>query len=297
MTSIIGSEIPIELWKEETFHMPICLVNSYEAVLQAHNLMSTALDTRNRDGIFGGPSREETLLHFALRYGVSTTRVESLVLDPASAFGRISSDLIATLSSGSISILDVPCGCGAAGVSLLTTIAALRANGLLPKLPLDVKITGGDCSTTGRSIYLQMVEKITPFLNSVGMGIELTAVNWDATNPDTTANMVDQWFEHSIGSPEYLVIVANFSGEAGSNFQQYSRSFQHIDERLHNKRSTLVWVEPQMLGARNFLERIQALFSRRQSDGGQLTHSYRWYQPLQRRVLYCDVLVYRYNRS
>lgn len=297
MPSITSSEIPSELWGENALHMPGCLITSYEAMLEELDLLVTALDTSPRDDIFGGPGREETLDHFALRYGVSTSRVESLVLDPDSKFGNIPDALITSLSSGTITILDVPCGCGAAGISLLTTIAALRVNSLLPKLPLDVTITGGDCSEVGRSIYSQLVEKLTPSFNSVGISVQLNTLDWEATDSDTTAHIVDQWFASSNNSREYLVIVANFSGNAGNQFQRYSRSFEHIDERLYDKKSTVVWVEPSMRGSRSFLKRIQGLFWRRQSDGGQLEHDYSWYHPLQDRILPCSVLVYRYVRS
>jgi len=131
----------------------------------------------------------------------------------------------------------------------------------------------------------------------VGIRIRLNTLSWDATNPDTTAGLVDEWFRNSLDSREYLAVVANFSGEAGRGFGRFARSFQHIDERLHDKQSTIVWVEPGMPGARSFLQRIQGLFSRRQPDGSQSAYEYFWYHPLQARRLPCSVLVYRYKRS
>ena len=89
MPSITSSDIPTELWKQDMLCMPACLTTSYRSILEEYNMLKTALNTRDVRTPIGGLSREDTLLHFALRYGVSTSRVESLVLDPSSAFGTI----------------------------------------------------------------------------------------------------------------------------------------------------------------------------------------------------------------
>jgi hypothetical protein len=172
----------------------------------------------------------------------------------------------------------------------------LRNETVLPKLPLDIDITGGDCSKTGREIYEEMIAKLKPTLNRVGIGINLKTAYWDATNPNTTASLVDTWFSNSIGN-EYLAIIANFSGEAGKRFDEFKRSFEHIHERLHDKSCTVVWVEPQMHGAMSFLKRVQQFASGWRTTEKPLSHEYDWYNSLQKRKLPCKVLVCRYKRS
>ncbi len=215
--------------------IPICLSRSYTELLQVYGMMDAAFSKEDVAGPIGGEGREATLQHFALRYGVSSCRIESLVLDPRIAFGNISDDLITSLSSGRMSILDAPCGSGAVGASLLSSIAVLRKNVVLPKLPLDIDITGGDFSETALEIYTKIIAKLEPTLNSVGIGINLKTVSWDATNPDTTASLVDTWFGNNIAYSEYLAIIANFSGEASKRFADFERSFEHIHERLYNE--------------------------------------------------------------
>lgn len=291
------SDIPEELWAQEMLFMPICLSGSYTELLQGYGKMDAAVSLEDVAGPIGGEGREATLEHFARRYGVSSCRIESLVLDPRIAFGNISDDLVTSLSSGRIAILDAPCGSGAVGASLLSSIAVLRKNSVLPKLPLDIDITGGDCSETAREIYTKMIAKLEPALNIVGIEINLKTVPWDARNADTTASLVDTWFGNNIGYSEYLAIIANFSGEAGKSFEDFRRSFQHIHDRLYNKKCTVVWVEPEMPGAQTFLQKIQQALWRKKPIESPVAHTYHWYNPLQKRKLPCRVLVYRYKRA
>lgn len=298
MPVLAESDIPEELWAQEMLFMPACLSTLYVKLLQDYGIMNLALSSKFVSGPIGGKNRKETLQHFSLRYGVSVCRVESLLLDPHIAFRSVSKDLVTSLSSGRISILDTPCGTGAVGASLLSTIAVLRKNGVLPKLPLDIHITGGDFSDLGREIYEKIITKLEPSLNSVGVSINFKTVPWDGTNPDTTALLVDTWFDNSTEAAEYLAIVANFSGEAGKRFIEFQRSFQHIHERLYNKKCTMIWVEPEMRGAKTFFEKIKLLFAlRKRFQENPLAHTYYWHHPLQKCRFPCTVLVYQYERS
>ena len=74
------------------------------------------------------------------------TRVQCVLLDPHDAFDEISHELLLTLSSHRIALLDLPCGSGAGGIALLTTIKELRIAGIIPSTPLTVEIIGADIS-------------------------------------------------------------------------------------------------------------------------------------------------------
>lgn len=301
MMPVLGRmDIPKELWFEETLFMPNCLSTSYKKLLEEYKVMEVALDTRDANGPIGGKSLEETLQHFARRFGVSTCRVESLVLDPYNAFDTVSGDLLTSLSCGRVSVLDVPCGTGAVGASLLSGIATLRARGVLPKLPLDVAITGGDLSGSALDIYTKMIAELKPTLGTVGINVDLTITEWDAAMPETTARLIDTWFSKSTGTGEYLAIVANFSGEASKRYKEFESSFQHIPARLYDKKCTIVWVEPMMSGAVTFLEKIHQNFQKlifwRSIPEKPLGYKYNWYHPFQKAKLPCFVLVQRYER-
>lgn len=300
MSVLSESDIPKELWSSDMLHMPGCLCTSYANLLHECGLMEAACSTEDVKGAIGGRSREESMKHFCTRYGVSTCRVQSLVLDPHRALGIVPDDLLTSLSSGRVTILDIPCGAGAVGAGLLATVAALREHSVLPKLPLDVVIVGGDCSNTATGLYERMIAALCPTLKAVGVNATLSTAIWDGTKSDDTARLMDKWFQNSAGFDEHLVIVANFSGEAGKRFASFERSLQHVHERLYDRKCTMVWVEPDMPGAKDFFEairkRLPSWVAPKAIPNGALGHSYKWWHPFQKRQLPCKVLVFRYVR-
>ncbi len=281
--------------------MPNCLISSYKQALEHHDVMEMAMSTEKIRRLIGGQSKEDTLQHFAMRYGVSVCRAESLVIDPKRAFASIPEDLIVTLSDGPVSILDVPCGTGAAGTSLLSTIAALRASNVIPKLPLTVKITGGDYSNYSLDIYKEIIASLTSAFRSVGIIVHFTPFLCDVRKPETTAALVDHWFQASENSEEFLAVIANFSGEAGRSFSEVKRSFEHIHERLHDKTSSVIWIEPEMKGAKTYLNKIKRLMESiswfTSSENISYEYEYKWFHPFQRRKLPCRIIVQRYVRT
>ena len=302
MAILIKNKIPAELWNQKMIHMPIVLVDSYKKFLEHYKIMNIALSTENRKGAIGGSGFEETLQHFALRYGVSVCRVESLIIDPDQAFNSISDDFLNTFSEGKVSILDAPCGTGAAGISIISTIAALRQSELLPKLPLNIMITAGDYSETALHIYDQMVNDLIMYLKPVGIDVSFSKAIWNAKHPDTTAALVDKWFETSQDADEFLSIIANFSGESTKSFSEFQRSFEHIHERLYDKKASVVWIEPQMSSAKKYFQRIAQLMEKAKNwfsknNKNKLDYTYHWYHPFQKRKLKCNIMVQKYIRN
>lgn len=301
MRVLCEKDIPKELWFDKTLYVPQCLCTPYEYLLKHYDMMDECLCADHQSGPIGGESKEETLMHFAHRYGVSTCRIESLALDPVHAFGAISDDLLTTFTDGHVALLDVPCGTGAVGASLLSTVAALRQAKTIPQEPLDIAITGGDYSQTALDIYSQMISELQPVLSSVGIQVNLTTQLWDGKKPDSTASLVDVLFEVSPDAEEFLIIIANFSGQAGITFPAFERSFQHIHERFHEKPCTTMWVEPIMKGADTFMGKVRRMFdSISWFSGNQekpIQHIYDWFHPFQQRRYRCTMMIHRYERA
>jgi len=287
--SLLGKEgIPAQLWQNETLNLPPCLCGSYQKMLQYHNLYQEALDTTPDERIYGGRSSEETLRHFAKRYGVSVARLESLVVDPHEAFGSISCDMGVSLAEGHVSILDIACGSGAVGASLLSTISVLRANKKLPKLPLQVSIVAGDCSQTALEMYQQMMKDLTPALKNVGIDVSFVSKQWEAEESSSTSELFDLLFEVDPNSEEYLVVIANFAGYLSAHFNQFDDSVKHIFDRTSNKKCTIMWVE--------YIVK-QRVPWRSSAEKSPFSHRYAWYHPFQMRSLPCAVLVKEYRRD
>lgn len=295
------NELPEVVWNNSTLYLPPVLIEAYVSVLRDLGLLSAAMNANPISGPVGGRSLSETREHFVTRFGVSAARIQSLVMDPDNAFSKYHQDLLSTFSDGTVALLDVPCGCGAASISLLVSISLLREHGFLPRLPLNVSITGGDFSEEGLSLFESLLLRIQPHLRLQGIHVQLQTLCWDATRADQTANLVDHWFSQAEGSEEYYVLVANFSGAATRGYNKFENSFRHFHERLHNKPSTVIWVEPTMKGALKFLSKIRKFIAEIPWFGsvlnGCLSHEYRWFHPLQEKSHPCRLMVEKYTKT
>jgi len=298
------SDIPTEIWQDNTLHMPASLASCYDLNLNKHSAMPIALDPQDPGGFVGGPTPQDTLQHFARRYGVGSCRIESLVIDPREAFQDIPDFVIAGLAGGDVAILDVACGCGAVGASLLSTIAVLRKNRKLPKLPLNVTVVGGDCSDLALQIYTDMMVDLVPVLDEVGINLNLIPVKWKAEASYTTAEMLDILMKKTTSKEEYFVYVANFSGALDKHYSSFRDSIHHIFDRTSNTNCTVLWVEPgNMPSAREVLKKIAKLlkeilpWSASSSNEPIEFNSYKWLHPFQLRTHPCRVLVQTFYTS
>jgi hypothetical protein len=238
--------IPNELWSDGALQLPELATNAYYDELNRLGLLEKAKEGTDEKAIHGGVGATETLEHFMHRFAASAGRVEFCVLAPHQDFASVSDALISDLAEGHVAILDIPCGSGSSVIALLTTITFLRSAKILPTLPLKITVVGGDCSTKALEISESMMNRLKPLLASYGVNLEWELIEWDATRADSTANLIDRWFEVSAGAFEYIVCIANFSGaliDAGI-FDQFSPSLEQILGRLHDKKSALMWVEP-----------------------------------------------------
>lgn len=294
-------DIPRQLWNNDVICMPDCLVVSYDATLEEYNVKQLALDLQGPARIIGGPTLEATLEHFARRYGVSSCRIESLVIDPHSAFFSVSDDLVSIFSEGKIALLDIACGSGSVGASLLSTFYVLRREHKLPITPTTIQIIGGDCSPYALDIYEKMMERLLTKLETTGIHSNLQTVKWQAEASYATSELFDLLFDKNPDADEYIVFIANFSGAMDPHFEEYKGSIQHIFDRTHNRRCAIVWVEP------GGYSRAMSLFAKirkivemtpwaRANQTGPIYHDYQWLHPLQNRHLPCKVLLKAYNR-
>jgi len=294
--------IPAQLWEHDVVQMPRALAEIYTEYLKHLGRHNEALDQVPDDAaLIGGSSDEATLAHFTHRFAVSAVRLEYVVLDPHDAFGEIPSDLLVTLTDGRIAVLDVPCGTGAGTLALLGTLAELRAQQAGASLPLTLHITAGDVASKALDIYQALLSRTAPWLRSQGIQVHWDIAHWDAGQPNTTAALVDRWFHMAEGAEEYVVLIAAFSGAGAGHFAEFQRSFQHITERLHDKRCAILWVEPRWNQGRSFLQKIKNLFdripwfTRKVSEPVEAT--FRWYHPIKHATIdRGSVLVKQYSR-
>ena len=302
MGMLSNKDYPRKLWKNNTLYMPDCLVSSYDVLLDEYGIKNMALELHDPGRVIGGPTLQATLEYFARRYGVSACRIESLILDPDGAFLSISDDLTKIFSEGNIALLDVACGSGSVGASLLSTFLILRKEQVLPMMPTSINIVGGDCSPYALEIYTKMMTRLLHDLEGAGIQSHLHTINWLAEESYTTSELFDLFFSQNPEADEYVVFIANFSGAMDSHSDEYKSSIQHMFDRTHNKRCVIVWVEPgNYHSALHFFENLRRIIDltgwRRSTQIGPIEHDYKWFHPLQNRVLPCRVLIKAYDNN
>ena len=255
--------IPRNLWSQSVIHLPPNLIRIYKDALLSRNLFVDACGPSPEESdIIGGDSDSATIKYFTHRFATSAVRLEYLVLNPIKQFDKIASDLLTSLTDGKITILDIPCGSGAGILSLLGTIAELRSQRCIVQLPVSICITGGDYSNNALEIYNSLLPELNVWVQQYGINISWNTHDWDATRPDSTAQLIDNWFNSASGEEEYLVLINAFSGAGNRDFDSIQRSIQHITERLYNKSCTIVWVEPSWGESQSLFKKLKKLFEK-----------------------------------
>ncbi|MEO6809544.1 MAG: hypothetical protein ABI353_10585, partial [Isosphaeraceae bacterium] len=286
-------------------HLPRDLNEVYHRRLQDLKLLDMAKSFNGHHGGHGGQSEVETHKHFACLYANSASRVQCVVLNPHAVFDDISHDLLLTLSSHRIALLDIPCGSGAGGIALITTVKELRTAGVIPNTPLSVDIFAADYSPSALDLYESQVSLLRPKLAESGISVSLHRYPWDATQLQQTSDLIDDYIAHQAN--EYLVLMANFSGEGKSQFPKFERSFEHIFVRFSNRRVkvvTILWIEPQgKSGFRHITKLTQVIskiigyFSRVDPNMAYLECEYAWFSFIQSKQLKSGVAVHAYKRD
>jgi hypothetical protein len=256
MTQIPPAALPASLWRDGMYHVAPHLQDAYVEQLKKRGLWDLAKSNTKQKRIYGGESLEETHDHFALRFSASVIRVQNVLLDANSNFGTIPFEICQIFSSHSVSVLDVPCGTGAGGLALLSVIHELRKAGIIPRLPLNISMRGGDFSPHALEIYRDQVARLTPEYASSGMNINIELTDWNAMDLASTTNLYDLWEKESLASQERVMLAANFSGDGKSMNRELDESMGHLCVRAAKVRTTLLWIEPGEGDGRSFLKRI-----------------------------------------
>jgi len=300
-------DIPTSLWSNSILSLPDKLTSAYRGVLKKNGLLEAAKKPPNSDKIFGGNSKQDSDDHFTHRFVNSAGRTEFAVLSPDPALIQVSEALLSALSDGRVGVLDIPCGAGASTCALVATIAALRAQNVMPNLPLALDILGGDTSPHSRDLFAQMLSEMKPRLEELGIHLSWDVIDWDGTSSDSTAKLVDEFFSLAGSAEELIVSISNFSGALGTNeaFDQFSASFDQIVSRMHNRTATIAWIEPKdfnkakktfMLVIAYLVKSFADLFKSQKSTQPQ-SANYDMRDPMTQKVFQTGVAVLQLRRT
>ena len=243
--------LPASLWdgSEQQMTLPPDLADAYLECLREAGLQELSLARdRNRSPV-GGLSQEATDEHFAQAFDGSAARVLLTLLDPKGDMPRLADRLIRTLSGNHLLLIDAPCGAGAGSLTLLAGIAELRAQNLLPRQPLDVRLIGAELSEPARGYAAAMLDRIRQPLARQGIFVSESFVGWDALCQQSTTALCREVVLASPYTRRTLLLVANFS-----SFLVREKKRKQAEPQLNElfryaasaRGGWALWVEPQM---------------------------------------------------
>ncbi len=220
-------------------------------------------------GAIGGRNPKEAEEHFLAAFSGSCARLKLAVLDPKGEMQDASNLFLQSFSGGSVSLMDLPCGAGAATAALLGTIAELRRREILPALPLDVYLVGGDISARSLGYAGQLLTAMEPELRRRGIRLYPLFAEWNILDANSTTGLLRRWMEHTAGCREHFLLVANCSGflHDMGKFKEAKIQLEEVFRWAAERQSTVAWMEPQTDQAMKrmwpmILGRMQSLLAR-----------------------------------
>ena len=267
MSRLIEQEnIPRSLWRpdQETLVLPHSLTNCWKSILDQKGLLENAT-TEIGDGETGGIDEKSTYEHYSFRYNGSCARFQLTFLDPKDDLKEVSNAFVKSLAGNDVFIADIPSGTGAASLSLLSNIAQLREENVIPRLPLKIKILAGEISQTAIQLFKEAFNEINPYLKDNFIEVELNFMEWNVREADSTSQLIKEITLMSHGSSNKILLLANFTGflEQDKNWGEVQDKFEEIFRHFSGKSTIAIWLEPKMnLVVDNFWPRTVSWFKR-----------------------------------
>lgn len=250
---VSDQDIPDSLWSPSGRHLiiPPALVRAYAKAIRAHNLENLSQRGGAGSGPVGGLSKDASDQHFAQSFSGSVARMQLAALDPDCHAAHVADAFAKMLAGGRILIIDVPSGSGAASLALLCTICELRAKGVLPRLPLDIVLIGGEISPYARAYSQYLLTEVRSDLSDQAINVESSLVHWDACDRASTTLLVKQIVRSIDGCAGALMVVANFNGflhQSGKQ-KEVRPQLEELFRYAASSNTTAIWIEPQNNGA------------------------------------------------
>lgn len=273
------ADIPDTLWHAsyERLHLAPDLLTAWKHLLQHAGLEEKALQPVP-EGKIGGLSKEETDDHLAWRFSGSSARVQLGLLDPRGELSGVTDAFAKVFSGGTVLVADLPCGSGAAVLTLLASIAELRRQGRIPRHPLHIKVVGGELSEFARDYASLAMNHIKDALAEQAIWVSAEFLSWNALDKFSTADLTNRLTVLGQECSARLMVLANFSGflQGEGKWKEARPQFESlfVHGRAHN--SFVLWIEPQtrkVLGLDAFFSRaidwFKKLFSAHQTQDEQ----------------------------
>lgn len=230
----------------EVLHLPPSLVSAYRTTLAAHGLDPLRKQRNPESPPVGGPSQEATNIHFSQAFDGSSARAALAITNPKNGWTRAANAFIESLSGNAVCLVDAPCGAGATSLTFLTSVAELRAQGVLPRLPLDVVLIGAELSAPARTYAAEMYFKLEPFLRQQAVFFRFDLMHWDVLDAVANRDVIRAAVRAFAVPCKRLLLVANFSDFLERN-RKRKEAMPQLDAlflQLSGKDAIAVWIEP-----------------------------------------------------
>jgi hypothetical protein len=248
--------------------LPPALVAAHSAVIQNDTQLQAVPPRAASDSPVGGVGDDETRTHFVQAFDGSCARCLLAILDPKSEVIFSSNRLVRSLAGNTVCFTDAPCGAGAAFASFLTALADLRLHGVLPRVPLDVKLIGADVSPLARNYALRVLTEIRSTLADQAIFVQEDFVNWDVLSQQSNMDLIRKIILGSHQREKKLLSMANFTDFLISK-NQYSAAEAQLIELFRYcavPGGSAIWIEPSSnLAVRpktGLFARIKVLFTK-----------------------------------
>lgn len=269
MTRLIKpDDIPESLWlaKSKCIQLAPDLVEAWKQLLRHSGLYEKAQQKVPKN-IVGGFSKEATDEHLAWRFSGSSARVQLGLLDPHNELNGATDAFARIFSGGTILVADLPCGSGAAVLTLLATVAELRRQGRVPREPLHVKVIGGELSKFARDYASLAMNHLKTSLSEQAIWVTAEFISWDALDKFSTADLTNLLTLRGQGCSARLMILANFSGflQGHGKWKEATPQFASLFIHGRANESYVIWIEPQensVLSEGGFFERVLEWFKK-----------------------------------
>jgi SAM-dependent methyltransferase len=229
----------------KALRLPRMLIEVYGEMLDELSLRADAEDqSPNDEGPQGGKTEQETRKHFSRNFSGSCARVQFVALDPKEVF-KTTRDTFARMFSGShLHLLDIPCGAGAAGATLLCLAAELREHGVLPRQPLFVSVVGGDISKPAQKLKRKLYRKLAPRLKDVGIRVAPVVLDWDVEDEERTSDLINRWVRSANHRAKVAALAVNFSGFLHNKVKDCKGQLREVLRYAKAQQATVLWIEP-----------------------------------------------------
>ncbi len=243
-----GKNLPSSVWDSGILHLPEPLATAHKEFLVKNGWLADYQPDKH--GSTGGQTTEDARDHFINRFLNSAARMQFVCADPDEDQPEVREMVFGQLGDGQVFLLDLAAGNGAGTLAMLSLLSELRLHKAIPKLPVNVTILGVDFSADALGYYAEMLDKLKPWLSSVGIELSLRTEVCDLAIVGDFSEVLESFFDDAKQQKvkRFLCVISALSGAGKEGVDLIHDSLKMAAAGLSNSKrnSSWLWVEPRL---------------------------------------------------